>query len=138
MKSETHPDISHQPARRLLGRALLLRCPNCGSGHLFSGFFKMKERCPNCGILLSRGESDYFLGGYTLNLIAVELLLALGFLIVVVATWPSPPWVALEYGGVILSILGAVLCYPFAKTTWLAVDLIFRPPHREDFITRVK
>ncbi|MDQ6770358.1 MAG: DUF983 domain-containing protein [Gemmatimonadota bacterium] len=98
----------------------------------------MKERCPNCGILLERGESDYFIGAYTLNLVAVEILLALVFLVVVVMTWPNPPWMALQYGGVVLSILGAVLCYPFAKTTWLAVDLIFRPPHREDFITRVK
>jgi uncharacterized protein (DUF983 family) len=105
---------------------------------LFTGFFKMKERCPNCGILLERGESDYFIGAYTLNLMAVEILLALGFVVVVYATWPNPPWDALEYGGVVLSILGAVLCYPFAKTIWLAVDLIFRPPHREDFITRVK
>ena len=88
-----------------------------------------QERCPNCGILLERGESDYFLGAYTLNLIAVEILLALGFVVVMYATWPNPPWDALEYGGVVLSILGAVLCYPFAKTLWLAVDLIFRPPH---------
>lgn len=98
----------------------------------------MKERCPSCGLLLERGESDYFLGGYTLNLIAVELLLAVGFVIVIVWTRPNPPWTALQYGGVALSILGAILCYPFAKTTWLAVDLIFRPPKREDFITRTK
>ena len=98
----------------------------------------MKERCPQCGILLERGESDYFLGGYTLNLIAVEMVLALAFLVVVVVTWPNPPWDALQYGGVVLSIVAAVLCYPFAKTTWLAVDLMFRPPHREDFITRTK
>ena len=119
MADPAHPDISRQSPWRQLGRALLLRCPNCG-------------------ILLERGESDYFLGAYTLNLIAVEGLLALGFVVVMYATWPDPPWDALEYGGVVLSILGAVLCYPFAKTIWLAVDLIFRPPHREDFITRVK
>ena len=119
MAGSQHPDISRQSPWRLLGRALLLRCPNCG-------------------ILLERGEADYFLGAYTLNLIAVEILLAGAFLVVMVVTWPTPPWDALEYGGVALSILGAVLCYPFAKTTWLAVDLIFRPPHREDFITRVK
>ena len=89
-------------------------------------------------MLLERGESDYFLGAYTLNLIAVEILLTFGFLVVMLATWPNPPWDALQYGGVVLSILGAVLCYPFAKTTWLAFDLMFRPPHREDFITRVK
>jgi uncharacterized protein (DUF983 family) len=117
---------------------MLLRCPNCGKGGLFYGFFNMRERCPNCGILLERGESDYFIGAYTLNLIVVEILLALAFLVVVMVTWPNPPWEALQYGGVVLSIAGAVLCYPFAKTTWLAIDLIFRPPHREDFITRVK
>jgi uncharacterized protein (DUF983 family) len=138
MADPAHPYISRQSPWRQLGRALLLRCPNCGHGGLFTGFFKAKERCPNCGILLERGESDYFLGAYTLNLIAVEALLALGFVVVMYATWPNPPWDALEYGGVVLSILGAVLCYPFAKTIWLAVDLIFRPPHREDFITRVK
>jgi hypothetical protein len=60
------------------------------------------------------------------------------FLIIMITTWPNPPWDALQYGGVILSVLGAVLCYPFAKTTWLALDLIFRPPHREDFIIREK
>jgi len=133
-----HPDISRQSPWRLLGRALLLRCPNCGAKHIFTGFFVLKERCPNCGILLERGESDAWLGAYTLNLIAVEILLALGFLVVVVATWPNPPWDALQYGGVALSVLGAVFCYPSAKTTWLAVDLVFRPPHREDFITRTK
>lgn len=133
-----HPDISRQSPWRLLGRAFLLRCPNCGGGKLFYGFFKVRERCPTCGILLERGEADYFIGAYTLNLIAVEVLLALGFLIVVVITWPKPPWNGLQYGGVVLSVLGAVFCYPFAKTTWLAVDLIFRPPVREDFIIRVK
>jgi len=133
-----HPDISRQSPWKLLGRAVLLRCPNCGARHIFTGFFDLKERCPNCGMLLGRGESDYFLGAYTVNLIAVEVLLALGFVIVMVATWPKPPWDAIEYGGVVLSILGAVFCYPFAKTTWLAVDLIFRPQRREDFITRVK
>lgn len=131
-------EISRPSPWRLLGRALLLRCPNCGHGSLFTGFFKMRERCLNCGILLERGEPDYFIGAYTLNLIAVEVLLAGTFLVVVVATWPNPPWAALQYGGVVLSILGAVLCYPFAKTIWLAIDLIFRPPKREDFITRVK
>lgn len=138
MTGPAYPDISRQSPWRLLGRALLLRCPNCGTGGLFEGFLKMKPRCPTCGMLLERGEADYFLGGYTLNLIAVELLLAVGFLVVVIATWPNPPWDGLMWGGVVLSILGAVFCYPFAKTTWLAVDLIFRPPQREDFITRVK
>ena len=138
MTGHPQPDISRQSPWRLLGRALLLACPNCGGRGLFEGFFRTKQRCPTCGMLLERGESDYFIGAYTLNLIAVETLLAFAFVVVVYVTRPNPPWDALQYGGVILSILGAVLCYPFAKTTWLALDLIFRPPHREDFITRIK
>jgi uncharacterized protein (DUF983 family) len=138
MSEPLQPDISRQSPWRLLGRALLLRCPNCGHGGLFTGFFQVKERCPHCGIFLERGEADYFLGAYTMNLIAVEILLALGFVAVMFITWPDPPWTGLEYGGFVLATLGAVFCYPFAKTTWLAIDLIFRPPRREDFITRVK
>ncbi|HET9635434.1 MAG TPA: DUF983 domain-containing protein [Gemmatimonadaceae bacterium] len=137
-QSAPHPDISRQSAWRLLARALLLRCPNCGARHIFTGFFGLKERCPNCGMLLERGEADTFIGVYTLNLIVVEMLLAAAFLVVMMVTWPKPPWDAMEWGGVALSILGAILCYPFAKTTWLAVDLMFRPQRREDFITRVK
>jgi len=33
----------------MLGRALLKRCPLCGAGKLFTGWFRMKERCPGCG-----------------------------------------------------------------------------------------
>ena len=87
----------------------------------------MRERCPTCGILLERGESDYFIGAYTLNLIAVEILLALGFLVVVVLTWPNPPWRLIQWGGAFLMIAAALIVYPFAKTLWLAADLIFRP-----------
>jgi hypothetical protein len=29
-------------------------------------------------------------------------------------------------------IAGAVLCYPFAKSVWLAADLIFRPLSPEE------
>src|SRR5271165_1507736 len=32
-----------------LRRALALRCPRCGKGHLFSGFLKVNTRCEVCG-----------------------------------------------------------------------------------------
>jgi len=132
------PDITRKSPLLLLGRALRLHCPNCGGGSLFTGFLDVKERCPRCGILLDRGENDYFLGAYMVNLVAVEILLATVFIVILIATWPDPPWDAFQYGGIALSVLGAVVCYPFAKTTWLAFDLMFRPTKREDFITRDK
>ena len=106
MTESQHPDISRQAPWRMLGRALLLHCPNCGGGGLFTGFFKIRERCPTCGILLERGESDYFLGAYTINLIAVEVLLAMGFVVVMYFTLPNPPWDALEYGGAVTDDVG--------------------------------
>lgn len=132
------PDLERRSLKLLLWRALRLKCPHCGGGSLFTGFFGMKKRCPTCWVLLERGEGDYFIGAYTLNLIAVEVLLAAVGSLVVVMTWPNPPWTALQYGGVVLSVIGAVASYPFAKTTWLAVDMAFRPPIRADFIAREK
>jgi uncharacterized protein (DUF983 family) len=124
------------PARsssaKLLLRAMLRRCPNCGSPGIFSGYTTLKERCPQCGLRLHRGENDYFIGAYLLNLVAVELLFALVLTVVFIATYPNTPWVLLQWGGLALMIAGAVLCYPFSKALWLAADLIFRPVSPEE------
>ena len=124
------------PARpssaKLLLRAMLRRCPNCGSPGIFSGYTTLKERCPQCGLRLHRGENDYFIGAYLLNLVAVELLFALTLAVVFIATYPNTPWALLQWGGLALMIAGAVLCYPFSKALWLAADLIFRPLSPEE------
>jgi uncharacterized protein (DUF983 family) len=137
-EERAEPDTSKKAAAVLLWRAVRRRCPNCGWPHAFESYFKLKERCPKCGILLERGEGDYFLGAYVLNLIGVEVVLAAAFLVVMIATWPNPPWNGIQYGGAALAVTVPIVCYPFTKTIWLALDLIFRPPKREDFITRSK
>ncbi len=112
---------------RMIGRALLLRCPWCGGRGLFSSFFTLKARCPTCGLRIERGESDYFVGAYLFNLIAVELILFVCVCGFVAVTWPDVPWTLLTYVTAALMLSGCFLCYPFAKTTWLAVDLAIRP-----------
>jgi uncharacterized protein (DUF983 family) len=119
-------------APRLIIRALLRRCPNCGSPGIFAGYTALKERCPNCGLRLHRGESDYFIGAYLLNLVAVELLFAFVLAVVFITTYPNTPWTLLQWGGLVLIIVGAVLCYPLSKALWLAADLIFRPMSPEE------
>jgi uncharacterized protein (DUF983 family) len=111
----------------MLLRAMLRRCPNCGASGIFASYAKLRLHCPRCGLRLHRGESDYFIGAYLLNLVAVELLFAAVLGVVIVATYPNTPWTLLQWGGVALMIAGAVLCYPFATALWLAADLIFRP-----------
>jgi uncharacterized protein (DUF983 family) len=112
---------------QMVFRALVRRCPNCGAPGIFASYTALRANCPRCGLRLHRGESDYFIGAYLLNLVAVELLFAAMLGIVIVATYPDTPWTALQWGGLLLMILGAVICYPFSKALWLAADLVFRP-----------
>ncbi|WP_309671389.1 DUF983 domain-containing protein [Gemmatimonas sp.] len=113
-------------------RALQLRCPHCGGRKIFASFFELKDRCPTCGIRLERGEKDYFVGAYLFNLIAVELILFFCVCGFVYFTWPDPPWDLITYVTAFLMLSGCVFCYPFAKTTWLAVDLAIRPLSPEE------
>jgi uncharacterized protein (DUF983 family) len=125
------PTPDPPPPLRLLGRAGRLRCPRCGAPGVFAGWFRMRERCPGCDLRFERGEEGYFIGGYTLNLIAAEVLLVLFLLAIGLATWPDVPWRLLQYGGGALMIAVPILFYPFSKTLWLALDLIFRPGDEE-------
>lgn len=120
-------------ALRHVGRALRRRCPNCGGGPLFRRWLSMRPSCPSCHLKLDRGEADYFIGGYVVNFVTAEFAIALGALGVIVGTWPDVPWTGLKWALIGLMIPGPILTYPWAKTLWLAIDLVFRPPTLVDF-----
>jgi len=121
------PEITARVAIAMISRALSLRCPHCGSRGVLASWFRLKERCPRCRLHLHREEGDYFLGAYMIMLIVMELVFAFGFLIVLLVTWPTPPWDAIQWVGGALLFAAVLLAYPFAKTLWLAIDLMFRP-----------
>lgn len=114
-------------AARLLARAALLRCPHCGVASALRNWFDLRERCSACGLRFDRGEEGYHLGAVLFNLIAAEIVFVVGLVIVVVLTWPHPPWNGIFWGGIALMILLPILFLPFSRTVWLAFDLIFRP-----------
>jgi uncharacterized protein (DUF983 family) len=116
----------------LLVRALRLRCPNCGGGPLFSRWVVMRDTCPRCHLILDRKEPDYFLGGYVVNFVAAELLIAVGALVAIVWTWPDVPWTGIQWGLLALMIPAPIFFFPFSRTLWLAMDLTFRPPTLAD------
>jgi uncharacterized protein (DUF983 family) len=95
-----YPETANSPsALRMFGRALLLRCPRCGSSGLFVSWFKMKERCPRCGFPLQRGEQqDYWIGGYMFNIVLSELLAVVVVGGAILGTWPNVPWRAIWFG----------------------------------------
>lgn len=123
---------SASDALRLFGRALRLRCPNCGKGKLFESWLRMRAECPVCGFRFERGEHGYQVGSYMFNIVASELAFAAVFVGLVVATWPSPPWTLLEYGGIAMMIVAPFVFFPFSRALFLAFDLLFRPVAHED------
>jgi len=111
---------------RMIERALLLRCPRCGSRGIMKHWLKAREACPRCGVRPDRGEKDHWLGAYAVNLVASEVIWGLSMIAILLATWPDVPWTFLEYGGALLMIAAPFIFYPFSRTLWLAVDLAFR------------
>lgn len=113
----------------MLRRGLAKRCPLCGTGHLFTGWFRMKERCPGCGYRFER-EEGFFLGAYVINLAVAQgvvILAAVVPTIVLLARNPDASIVPILVAGVAGAILAPMLFYPFSKTVWTAFDLIMRP-----------
>ena len=113
----------------MLVRGLTKRCPLCGTGRLFTGWFRMKERCPGCHYRFER-EEGFFLGAYVINLAITQgllLLLAVVPLIVLLSSRPDQSLVPIVIGGLAAVVIGPVAFYPFSKTIWTAIDLILRP-----------
>jgi hypothetical protein len=71
-------------------------------------------------------EEGAFLGSLAINY-SVTAVAAIAYLVVVlVVTLPHPPVAALTAGAVGICILVPLVVYPFAKTTWAAIDLVLR------------
>ena len=120
------------PARPALGqlvlRALMRRCPRCGSPGIWNSWFRMKHACPTCGLLFERGESsDFWIGAYTINLVVAET----SAVIIAAAMWivlgARAPFTVLWAASMALAVVMPLLFYPFSRTLWLALDLHFRP-----------
>lgn len=125
-------ELSAARAARILWRAVRLRCPHCGGKGILRGWFALETRCPTCGLVLDRGESDYFLGAYLLNLVAVELVLTFVLVAIGMLTAPDVPWDALMYGGAAFALVAAIACYPLTKVLWLGFDVVLRPVSDEE------
>jgi uncharacterized protein (DUF983 family) len=113
--------MSHEPKIsfwQTVGRGLRLRCPVCGRGKMFTGFFTMEERCPSCGLDLRR-EQGYYIGAMYISYgIAAAVELSVGIPLVdrvslATLTWPLA----------LFSLLFPVWFFRYSRSLWLGVDL---------------
>ena len=100
---------------------------------MFTRWVMQQTRCTACGLRFDRGERDYFIGAYTLNLIVALLAAAASIAIGAWATWPDVPWNTLKYSIALCLLVLPLVTYPFSKSLWLAIDLILRPAEPRDF-----
>ena len=103
----------------MLRRALRLRCPLCGVGRLFSGWFAMDETCETCGLRFER-EHGYFVGAIYVNYV-VTAVLCLGIPIVLDVLFGIPVWTQLAVAGV-LAVLVPIVFFRYARSLWLGID----------------
>ena len=74
-------------AMKKLQRGFRGRCPSCGSGGLFRGYFAMVADCPGCELHFERDEG-YWVGAMIVNTafaIVVFLAIVVGG---AASTWP--------------------------------------------------
>jgi hypothetical protein len=84
----------------------------------------MQDVCASCGLALAAGNR---VGANLLNLVAAELVVVVTIGVVVVNTWPEPPWQLLQYGVPLLALLAPLIFYPFSKLIFVAMDLAMHP-----------
>lgn len=112
----------------LLRRGLRQRCPVCGKGKIFKGWFKTYERCPECGFVYER-EPGYYTGAMAVNLVVSELLITA--IAVPLAASQSVSLTTLIVLGLTLPFLAPLLFYRPTKSLWMALDHFLHPVSRE-------
>src|SRR3954470_1163778 len=113
---------------RMLWRGMTRRCARCGTGKLFTRWFRMVERCPGCGYRFQR-EEGFQLGGYVINFGVTETLVCLvvGGYIVAAAANPDVAIWPVIVGGVLAAVVTPIVFFPFSRTIWAAIDLSLTP-----------
>ena len=116
------------------GRALRLRCPNCGQGKVLGGWATVVARCTHCNFRYERSGPGYFTGAMFCNFLIAEFLFASCFALAVILTWPDVPWDAFTWGAAAGAIIVPTLLYPFSKVAWLTIDTLVRPAMPEELV----
>ncbi|HVJ84140.1 MAG TPA: DUF983 domain-containing protein [Caulifigura sp.] len=108
----------------LISRALKLRCPRCGVGKLFQGFFRMHERCSGCGLKYERAPG-YYLGSSYVNYGLTAVALLIGYVVLHYKLGFSNKDLAGPLAG--FCVVFPLLAFRHARALWLAMDCRWDP-----------
>ncbi len=121
----------------ILGRALTLRCPNCGIGRPLRGWFRVEQHCSHCGLQIYR-ESGYFIGAIYISYFLTVAPIVAGFF--VLPRFIRLPLATESTLWVVMAILLSLVSVRLGRSLWLAIDFFLDPwsptdqicfPHRD-------
>jgi len=92
-----------------------------------ANWLNMNERCEVCGAWYER-EEGYFLGSFAINLVVSEFVPTAAAVVLLVITWPNPPWLFVQIAAPIAMGTFPFLFFPFSRVIWLALDWNFHSP----------
>jgi uncharacterized protein (DUF983 family) len=102
------------------------RCPQCGTGKIFSGLLAMHSHCSTCGLhILAREQGD---GPAFFGIVIIGALATIGAAITEIVYAP-PYWLHAALWLPFI-LIGSVICLRFAKACLLGLQYGARP---EDF-----
>jgi uncharacterized protein (DUF983 family) len=109
---------------RILTRGVRLRCPRCGEGLLFAGFFSMHTQCSYCALTFER-EQGYFVGAIYVNYAATTLIAIAGFLALDYFASLSLSQQLLLWGSFAIGF--PLFFFRYSRSLWLSIDYLFNP-----------
>lgn len=114
--------VSSIPLGTSLKRGLRLRCPRCGGGRLFAGYFRMYESCPNCGLKYERAPG-YFLGSTYINYGLTSAVLIVAYVGLHYFARYDNRTLAVPLTALCVAV--PLLFFRYARAIWLAMDCYF-------------
>ncbi len=119
---ETPGPVIRPPFETLIGRALRLKCPRCGKGKLFRGWFTMPERCSHCRLKYERAPG-YFLGSAYINYALTAVSLTILYCVLHFGVDLTNRQLALPLSA--YCVIFPLLSFRYARALWLAIDCQF-------------
>lgn len=120
------PPPASESLRRMASTTFRLRCPACGEGEMFRGWFALEERCGRCGVVFEREEG----AGIGVAVVAYAVAAVAGLAAVGIAVWTTDDTPGLAWIGAGTAMVAAVATWRWSKAwwTWLlwATGLVFR------------
>ena len=111
---------------KLVGRALLVRCPVCGQRKIFSHWLKMLDQCPRCGFVFERQEG-HFIGAVGLNTVITAVALMGSIAVGMVVSSPDIAVVPILVIAITISVALPFVIHPLCRMLWTAIALMMQP-----------